>query len=100
MRNKTLIVPNKLCFDVEINDLPIRAIQVSKDALDLSGGRNCNWATNKGIGVSSDATIRNLWAIANKFCPSFCKSRAKKFNPDRRYRTRRRNGYLQCSCCD
>ena len=65
------IIPNKLSFNFDLNDLPARASQVSLEALNLSGGiAACTWAHNHshisyGSASGSENEIRS---ICNRIC--------------------------------
>ena len=92
------IIPSELRFDVNLNDLPSRAIQISQDELGLSGGLRCQWL-GRNVILEKGISRATFWSIANQACPGLCRSYNHRFNTNRRYRARRRNSRLQCSCC-
>ena len=60
------MIPNKLRFNLDLQDLPTRATQVTKEALVLSGGNNC-------MDVKTNVRKENYyWGTCRNLCsPSF-----------------------------
>lgn len=73
---------------LKIEDLPVRATQVTKEALAISGGQGCK---DFGIGPiwnHLDATVK---------CPKICKSYDRKWNGN--WKTVVFNKLSVCGCC-
>lgn len=72
-----MMIPNKLNFDFNLNDLPARATQVSSEALNLSGG-GCVEAWNFW-GGSAYKGVDGSQNEMNPICRRICREVGRKF---------------------
>ena len=89
------IIPNELSFNFDLNDLPARATQVSKEELGLSG-RGCRdyHDARPQFGLVSDFSQNQ----ARTVCPAVCRSAKRRWNGHFRPYVPGGNK-ISCGCC-
>lgn len=76
-----MVIPNKLQFDLDLQDLPVRATQLAPESLGLSGKYTCSYFINKGnrsnCGEACNRYGRNnnAYAVAPQSTYKYCQCR-------------------------
>jgi hypothetical protein len=93
------MIPTELRFDLDLQDLPARAVEVSSEALSLSGGYNRCYKNSTCCDVLGRIPmVYNAWDnILAKYCPSTC--RTSPFSKWNGQGNAGSNGIAVCGCC-
>ena len=86
------IIPNKLKFDLDLQDLPARATQVSSEALSISAGSGC---VNYRVFYPEEGRPATVFDYSESQVEGTCRRTCREDSPS----VDSRNLYWYCSCC-